>query len=140
MGSIDVAGRLAKLESNELGGPLPAGSPVVDTVYSGTADAILFPYNQTSAVIAPATGTDACTLAAPNVGAQPLGDGGKTVEIINGVGTANSVTCPSAIIVDGSGTNKTTITFAAHNGGSIRLRAHQGLWYVLGTPLGVTYS
>jgi hypothetical protein len=115
--------------------PAPQAGTVISNVvtYTGSADALAYPG---SALLSPASGVDAATLATPVSGS----DDSKEITITNGVAAANTVTTATGKIVDGTGVAKQVMTFAAQVGGSITLMAYGGLWYVQGAPLNVTLS
>ena len=96
------------------------------TVYTGATDAILFPNQSNLAVLTPASGVDAATLATPTTA-----DNGKLLRILNGAAQASTVTTASGKILDGSSTAKNTVTFAAHIGATIELVAYNGFWNLI---------
>jgi hypothetical protein len=95
--------------------------PVNDVTYIVSAGAI---------PVAPGTyvvgGAFNQTLTAPT-----LGQDGTLILVVNKNSTAFTVTTPASTIVDETGTNKDTATFAAEPGALIALKAIHQLWYVL---------
>ena len=102
------------------------------TVLTGAADAIPFP----GLVMVNAAGVDAMTLATPIAGAQPAGDDGKTVTIVDLNGAAHTVTTAANKIVNA----KHVATFNGTKGSNITLAANNGVWIPIGTPLGVAIT
>lgn len=98
----------------------------------GTADAIPFPGNVELA----AGSADACTLALPVAGPQPLGDDGKTIFIYDKSGKAHTVTAPANGIIN----SKHLLTWNGTIGSNLCLVARGGIWVIEGTPNGVTVS
>ncbi|HEV2378709.1 MAG TPA: hypothetical protein VG206_02820 [Terriglobia bacterium] len=108
--SPDYPGVLATA-INQLGA---AAAPVS---LAGATDAVLFP-NADNLVQITATSVDAATLATP-----AAADLGKTLTVVGLTAHAHTVTAASGKIIDGTGTPKTTATFAAHAGVVILLQA-----------------
>lgn len=77
-------------------------------------------------------GTD-YTLAAPTA----TTDDGIEIEIITTTAAAHVVTAGAGKI---NGATNGTATFAAAIGNNVKLKAYQGVWYTVGTPLGVTIA
>jgi hypothetical protein len=102
------------------------------TVLTGTADALPFP----GLVMVNAAGVDAMTLATPVAGAQPAGDDGKMITIVDLNGAAHTITTATNKIVN----SKHIETFNGTKGSNVTLVANNGIWIPLGTPLGVTVS
>ena len=104
----------------------------VTTSLIGSADPIAFPGN----IAIDATGVDACTLATPKAGQQPAGDDGKTIYILDTGGHAHTITTASNVISP----SHHVATFGGTAGSNVTLRAYNGVWYPVGTALGVTFS
>ena len=110
-------------------------------VYTGAADAVLFPG---TAILKRASAVDSATLATPVAGrdyetSTAPGDDDKFLHIINGAAEANTVTTAAGKILDGTATPKDTITFAADIGAQILLKAYNGFWIVVSST-GVTLT
>jgi hypothetical protein len=102
-------------------------------VYTGSADVLLYP----GLAIINSSGVDAMTLATPVAGAQAAGgDDGKTLTVIDAGGHAHTITTATNKIVP----SHHVLTFNGTAGSSVVLIAWNGLWYVEGTPSGVTAS
>lgn len=101
-------------------------------VLTGTTDAISFP----GITILNSATLDACTLAAPLAGAQPAGDDGKQIELIDATGKLHTITTPTNGIIGG----KHLLTWNGTIGSNITLQAWNGAWVPMGTPNGVTIS
>jgi hypothetical protein len=106
---------------------LSLGAGVVPTVLTGSTDAIPFP-NADNLVCIASSGVDACTLATP-----VAADEGKTLTVVVRSAHAHTVTTASGIILDGSGTPKTTCSFAAHAGGTLMLVVDNLFWVLVAT-------
>lgn len=78
-------------------------------------------------------GVAALTLAAPTAGA----DDGLEIEIVSATANAHTVTA-TGLFVDGAA-HVNLATWSANAGGTLRLRAYNGKWYVT-TALNVTLS
>jgi hypothetical protein len=98
----------------------------------GTADPLPFPGN----ISLDGTGVDATTLATPVAGQQPAGDDGKTIVVVDTGGHAHTITTAANIISP----SHHVLTFGGTAGSNVMLMARNGLWYVIGTSLGVTAS
>lgn len=99
------------------------------TVLSGTTDAVN-PYQNGGANFVVNTGSaDAMTLAAPVSGT----DDGLSVSIVSNTAYAHTLTSTGNIQTGGTATG--VLTFAAHAGAGIFLRAYQGKWQVIGNNL-----
>ncbi len=72
-------------------------------------------------------GVLAVTLAAPTATVQD----GMIIMLTSTTANAHTLTATSLLDNGGSGVPYTTATFGAHAGAYIRLKAYQGLWYVL---------
>lgn len=127
--AITYAGTWNGAAARELMSVLGSGDA---QVLSGSADQISFP----GTTIINGAGIDACTLAAPIPGPQPMGDDGKTIEIFDGAGFGHTITCPANAIIG----SKHLLTFSGTKGGNITLQAWNGVWMPQGTPNGVTIS
>lgn len=103
----------------------------VFATYSGTADALQFPGNSQIS----AAGVDAMTLASPLAGAQPLGDDGKTVFVVDLNGAAHTITTAANKIVN----SKHIATFNGTIGSNVTLKAVGGVWVPISLA-GVTIS
>jgi hypothetical protein len=102
-------------------------------VLTGTADAISFP----GTVIINSPSANACTLAAPLPGPQPMGDDGKTVEIFIATAFLHTVTAPSNAI----NLTKHLLSWSpAAVGGNVVMQAWAGSWLVFGTEKGCTIT
>ena len=101
------------------------------TVLSGATDAIPFP----GVVQLNAGSADACTLATPVAGPQPVGDDGKTILIYDNSGKAHTVTTTANKIIN----SKHILTFNGTIGSFVELIAQGGIWVVLAVS-GVTPS
>ena len=101
-------------------------------VLSGSTDPLPFPGN----VVVTTGGVDAMTLATPIAGEQPVGDDGKTVKVYDYGGHAHTITTASNIIAP----SHHVLTFGGTAGSNVELQAYGGLWYPVGTSLGVTAS
>lgn len=102
------------------------------TVLQGVAEAVPFPgVVQLNAAVA-----EACTLATPVSGPQPLGDDGKTIFIYDNSGKAHTVTTAANKIIN----LKSTLTFNGTKGSNIELIAQGGIWIPRGTPSGVAIT
>lgn len=108
------------------------GTPIL---LSGTTD-ILNPIQGGNYIITNASAADICTLAAPRVGL----DDGVQILFHSNTAFAHSITCPSAIILNGAASAKTTAALAAFAGAMITLRAYQGKWLVFASVGTVSYS
>lgn len=104
----------------------------VFVVLTGSADPMPFPGN----VALSGTGVDATTLATPVAGQQPAGDDGKTIFILDTGGHAHTVTAAANKISP----SHSVATFGGTAGSNVTLRAYNGVWYPVGTSLGVTFS
>ena len=103
------------------------------TVLSGTADAVN-PYNPNGNNYVVNTGSaDAMTLAAPVSGS----DDGLTVAIFSNTAQAHTLTSTGNIQSGAAGTG--VLTFAAHAGAGVLLRAYQGKWQIIGAT-GITVT
>ena len=110
----------------------PATSSVF-TVLTGTADAIN-PYGAFGNNIIVNTGSaDAMTLAAPVSGT----DDNLNVFITSNTAFAHTLTSTGNIQSGAAGTG--VLTFAAHAGANVLLRAYQGKWQLIGSN-GVTVT
>lgn len=101
-------------------------------VLSGSADPLPFPGNVELAY----NGVDACTLAIPKAGEQPAGDDGKTVFVLDTGGHAHTITTAANKISP----SHSVATFGGTAGSNVMLRAYNGVWYPVGTALGVTFA
>lgn len=102
-------------------------------VYIGVAEALTFP----GQVILNAGVAEACTLAAPVAGDQAAGgDDGKILNILDASGKAHTVVTPNNKIINA----KKTLTFNGTLGSNVTLQAWNGLWYIIGTMLGVAVT
>ena len=99
---------------------------------TGSADPMPFPGN----VSLDGTGVDATTLATPLAGEQPAGDDGKTIFVVDTGGHAHTITTAANKISP----SHDTATFGGTVGSNVTLRARNGVWYLVGTALGVTFS
>jgi hypothetical protein len=104
----------------------------VTTSYTGSTDALAFPGN----AAIDSTGVNAMTLATPKAGQQPAGDDGKTVYVVDTGGHAHTITTAANKIAP----SHDTATFNGTAGSNVTLRAYNGLWYPVGTSLGVSFS
>jgi hypothetical protein len=102
------------------------------TSLTGSADPLPFPGN----VSLDGTGVDALTLATPIAGNQPAGDDGKSVFVVDTGGHAHTITTAANIISP----SHHVATFGGTAGSNIELQARNGVWYPVGTSLGVTFS
>lgn len=102
------------------------------TSLTGSADPLPFPGN----ISLDGSGIDGLTLATPLAGNQPAGDDGKTVFVIDTGGHAHTITTASNKIAP----SKHIATFGGTVGSNIELQARNGIWYVVGTSLGVSLS
>ena len=105
------------------------------TILTGTSD-ILNPSAGGNYLINNAAAADICTLAAPRVGL----DDGVQILFHSNTAFAHSITCPSAIILNGIAGAKTTAALAAFAGAMITLRAYNGKWLVFASVGTVAYS
>jgi hypothetical protein len=102
-------------------------------LYTGATDALLYP----GLAIINSGVVDAMTLATPVAGPQQTGgDDGKIVNVIDNGGHAHTITTASNKIIN----SHHILTFGGTIGSSVTLIAFNGVWYVLGTALGVTAS
>jgi hypothetical protein len=138
----DLFTRLANLEAACFAAGLNNGtaSPVFQgtvqtppVVYSAAADQIAYPG---TAILARSGNVDAALLATPTPGT----DDGKLLRVFNGAAQLNTVTTASGKILDGTGTPKDQLQFAAQLGGCCTLQAYGGYWYVVDTPLHCTLA
>jgi hypothetical protein len=102
------------------------------TVLTGATDPIPFP----GTVQLNSGSADACTLATPAAGPQPLGDDGKTVTVYDNSGKAHTITTAANKIIN----SKHVATFNGTVGSNITLQALSGIWVVLGTANGVALT
>lgn len=102
------------------------------TILTGAADAIPFP----GTVQLNAGSADACTLATPVAGPQPVGDDGKTIFVYDNSGKAHTITTAANKIIN----SKHVATFNGTIGSNIMLQAQGGIWVPMGTPSGVTLT
>jgi hypothetical protein len=103
------------------------------TVLSGSADAVN-PYNANgNNYIVNTAGVDAMTLAAPISGT----DDNLTVAIYSNTANAHTLTSTGNIQSGAAGTG--VLTFAAHAGAGVVLRAYQGKWQIIGAN-GITVT
>ena len=102
------------------------------TSLTGSADPLPFPGN----VALDGTGVDNLTLATPLAGNQPAGDDGKSVFVLDTGGHAHTITTASNKIAP----SKHIATFGGTAGSNIELQARNGIWYPVGSALGVTFS
>ena len=105
------------------------------TLLTGTSD-ILNPTQGGNYIVNNAAAADICTLAAPRVGL----DDGVQILFHSNTAFAHSITCPSALILNGAASAKTTAALAAFAGAMITLRAYQGKWLVFANVGTVAYS
>ncbi|EDY16904.1 hypothetical protein CfE428DRAFT_5533 [Chthoniobacter flavus Ellin428] len=77
----------------------------------------------------------ALTLAAPTAGA----DDGKRLRVISTTAQAHTVTNSTPGFNNGS-TSSDVGTFGAAVGNGFECEAYQGVWYLVGTPKGVTFA
>lgn len=98
---------------------------------TGTADALQFP----GLTEVNAAGVDAMTLATPVAGAQPLGDDGKTVIVVDLNGAAHTITTAANKIIN----SKHIATFNGTIGSNVTLVAMGGIWVPIALA-GVTIS
>jgi hypothetical protein len=99
---------------------------------TGSADPLPFPGNFSL----DGTGVDALTLATPKAGQQPAGDDGKSVFVLDTGGHAHTITTAANKISP----SHSVATFGGTAGSNVELRANNGIWYPVGTALGVTFS
>lgn len=130
--------RLATLEALLLNGAPAPGQPplqgLASQVCAGTADKITI---KQGTVIITSGGVNALTLAIPVAGSLNAGgDDFKRLKIIAQTAHAHTVTTPA----DGINGADDTATFGAAVSNTIDLLAYNGVWYVDGTPKGVTLS
>lgn len=112
----------------------PGSVPSTQTI-SATGAGVISIKNGT--VFLTATGAATPTLAAPTAGAITAGgDDGKKLVIQSTTAQAHVVTTPANKI---NGADDTA-TFGNAVGNSIELVAFNGIWYVVGTPKGVTLT
>ena len=101
-------------------------------VLTGTIDAISFP--GTTILNGPVL--NACTLATPIPGPQPLGDDGKQIEVIDASGKLHTITTAA----NGINGSKHIATWNGTAGSNISLQAWNGSWWTVSTPNGVTIT
>jgi hypothetical protein len=103
------------------------------TVLSGTTDAVN-PYLANGGNFIVNTGSaDAMTLAAPIATA----DDGLTLAIFSNTAFAHTLTSTGNLQTGAAGTG--VLTFAAHTGAGVILRAYQGKWQIVGST-GITVT
>ena len=101
----------------------------VITLLTGTADAVN-PYNASGNNYIVNTGSaDAMTLAAP----VSTTDDGLVISIVSNTAFAHTLTSTGNFQTGGTATG--VLTFAAHAGAAILLRAYQGKWQIIGNNL-----
>ena len=127
--AITQAGSWSAGAARELLNVIGAGDPVVLT---GTIDTISFP--GTTILNCPVL--DACLLALPLPGPQPLGDDGKQIEVIDVSGKLHTITTPA----NGINGSKHIATWNGTAGSNITLQAWNGSWWTVSTPSGVTLT
>jgi hypothetical protein len=121
-------GAFDQAEMNDLVQTDPFQSSTI-TVLSGAADAVN-PYQLGGANFVVNTGSaDAMTLAAPVSGT----DDGLTLAIFSNTAFAHTLTSTGNFQTGGTATG--VLTFAAHAGAGLVLRAYQGKWQVVGNNL-----
>ena len=98
------------------------------TVLTGSADVLPMAGNVELAY----NGVDATTLATPTSGL----DDGKTVFVLDTGGHAHTITTASNKISP----SHNVATFGGTAGSNVTLRAYKGVWYPVGTALGVTFA
>ena len=123
--AITRAGCYDKGASNELLAAVCCGA---FTALTGSADVLPFPGN----IALNYNGVDATTLATPTAGI----DDGKTIVIIDTGGHAHTITTASNKISP----SHSVATFGGTAGSIVEFMAYNGVWYPVGTSLGVTFA
>lgn len=132
MGSGKTAVRQGALSEDAIQDILTAVSNGAVKHYTDSAEVLDFP----GIAVIDATGVDALTLATPVAGPQPVGDDGKMIIVYDSGGHAHTITTAANIIVP----SHHLLTFGGTAGSNVVLQAVAGLWYVVGTSLGVVAS
>jgi hypothetical protein len=121
-GSFDVSEMTDIVQSD------PFQSSVI-VILSGTAD-VLNPYQaQGNNYIINTGSADAITLAAP----VATVDDGLTISLVSNTAFAHTLTSTGNFQTGGTATG--VLTFSAHAGAGLLLRAYQGKWQVVGNNL-----
>jgi hypothetical protein len=98
-------------------------------VLSGSADAIN-PYAPNGCnIVVNSSGADAMTLAAPVSGT----DDNLVISVVSNTAQAHTITSTGNLQTGGTATG--VLTFAAHAGAGVVLRAYQGKWQILSNNL-----
>lgn len=132
MGSGKTAVRQGALSNDSIQDILTAVSNGAVAHYTGSADVLDFP----GIASLDTAGVDALTLATPVSGPQPKGDDGKMIIVYDSGGHAHTITTASNKVVP----SHSILTFGGAAGANVVLQAVGGLWYVVGTSLGVVAS
>ena len=123
--AITRAGSYEKSASDEL---LAITCNGAFTVLSGSADPLPFPGN----VVVTTAGVNGMTLATPTPGI----DDGKRVIVVSTTANAHTITAASNKISP----SHNVATFSTTLGSNVELLAYNGIWYPMGTSLGVTFA
>jgi hypothetical protein len=100
------------------------------TPLTGTADTVALAGLASTSFSIDSTSADAIVLTAPNSGSPNAGgDSGKTYLFMSGTAFAHTITATGLLQTGAAGTS--VLTFAAHAGACVLLRAHQGKLQVM---------